>query len=167
MKYANHYIEYLINEVLRQTEISTDIIKGLAAFDTFIMFRRPKKVALRHFDIFYSTFCLTSWVTKANQSVSRDQYTQLLDHLRVCDGPNFGVTSTYQYLIEFLLGLDFLQSSYVVCALKPQVPLILTTLLVASQQLDTTPGSLTIICLVRGTWLEYLVPRLSVVATLI
>ena len=68
------------------------------------MFRRPMKVALQLFDLWYSTFCLCSWVTNANESSCRDQYTQLLDDLRVFYGPNFDVTSTS------LIGLDFLQS---------------------------------------------------------
>ena len=79
------------------------------AFDTFIMFKRPMEVALRHFDLLYSTFCLRSWVSKVNEPACRDQYTQLLDHLRICYGLNFDVTSTSHDLIEFLLGLDFLQ----------------------------------------------------------
>ena len=66
-------------------------------------------VALRYFDLLYNTFCLRSWVTKANESTFRDQYTQLLDHLRVCYGPNFDVISFAQDLIEFLLGLDFFE----------------------------------------------------------
>ena len=74
------------------------------------MFRRPMEVALRRFELLYSTFCLRSWVTKANESACRDQYTQLLGHLRVCYGPNFDLSSTFQDLIDFLLGLDLLQS---------------------------------------------------------
>ena len=85
---ALHFIQYLINSVLRQTGLSSDIIKGLAAFDPFIMFKRPTEVALRHFDLLYSIFCLRSWVTKANESACRDQYTDLLDHLRICYGPD-------------------------------------------------------------------------------
>ena len=52
------------------------------------------------------------WVTKANESVGRDQYTELLDHLRVCYGPTFDLTSTSQGLVEFLLGIDLLQSRH-------------------------------------------------------
>ena len=108
---ALHYLQYLINEVLRQTGLSSDITKGLVAFDPFIMFRRPMvEGALRLFDLFYSTFCLRSWVTKANESAFRDQYIQVLHHLRVCYGPNFDISSTFQNVIDFLLGLDFFQS---------------------------------------------------------
>ena len=104
---ALHYIQYLINEVLRQTGLSTDIIKRLAAFDPFIKFKEPMEVALRHFDLLYSSFCLRSWVTKANESICRDQYTQLLDHLRVCYGPDFDVTSTSQNLDWILTWARF------------------------------------------------------------
>ena len=103
------YLHYLINEVLQQTGLSTDIIEGLAAFDSFIMFKWPMEVALGHFDLLYRTFCLRSWVSKNNESVCRDQYTQLLDDLRICYGPNSDMTSTSQDLIEFLLELNFLQ----------------------------------------------------------
>ena len=35
------HIQLLIDEVLRQTVFSTNIVKGLAAFDPFIMIKRP------------------------------------------------------------------------------------------------------------------------------
>ena len=104
-----HYFQYLIDEVLKQSGLSTDIIKRLAAFDHFVMFKRYMEVALRHFDQLYRPFCLHSWVSNENESTCRDQYTPLLDHLRICFGPNFDVTSTFRDLIEFLMGLDFLQ----------------------------------------------------------
>ena len=107
---ALHYFQYLINSVLRQTGLSSDIIKGLAAFDPFIMFKRPTEVALRHFDLLYSTFCLRSWVTKANESACRDQYTELLDHLRICCDPDYDLPNSSSDLIDFLLGLEFHQS---------------------------------------------------------
>ena len=50
------YLQYLIGEVLRQAGLSSNIVKGLAAFDTFIVLRRPTEVTLRHFDVLYSTF---------------------------------------------------------------------------------------------------------------
>ena len=103
------FFQYLINEVLKQTGLSTDIIKRLAAFDPFIMFKRPMKVALRHFDLLYRTFCLRSWVSKDNESTCPDKQTQLLDHFRIWYGSNCDVTSTSRHLIEFLMGLDFLQ----------------------------------------------------------
>ena len=107
---ALHYIQYLVNSVLRQTGLSSDIVKGLAAFDPYIMFKRPTEVALRHFDLLYSTFCLRSWVTEANESACRDQYTELLDHLRICYGSDYDLSNSSSDLIDFLIGLEFLQS---------------------------------------------------------
>ena len=104
------FIQYLINSVLRQTGLSSNIIKGLAAFDPFIMFKRPTEVALRHFDLLYRTFCLRSWVTKAIESTCRDQYTVLLDQLRICYDPDYDLSNSSPDLIDFLLGLEFLQS---------------------------------------------------------
>ena len=57
----------------------------------------------------YSTFALRSWVPNANESLPRDQYMQLLDHLRTSHGSNFDLTSTSSDLIEFIVGLEFLQ----------------------------------------------------------
>ena len=66
-------------------------------------------MALRHFDMLYSTFVLRSWVLSDNESQCRDQYMQLLDHLRTAYGPNFDISSVASDLIEFLIGLEFLQ----------------------------------------------------------
>ena len=50
------FIQYRLKEVLNQTGLRSKIVKGLAAFDLFILFKRPSEVGLRHFDLLYSTF---------------------------------------------------------------------------------------------------------------
>ena len=67
-------------------------------------------MALRHFDLLYSTFCLRSWVTEANESACRDQYTELLDHLRISYGSDYDLSNSSSELIDFLLNLEFLQT---------------------------------------------------------
>ena len=66
-------------------------------------------VALRHFEILYSTFSLRSWVPSANCSLCRDQYIQLLDRLRYAYGPGFDITSVSGDSIEFLYEQEFLR----------------------------------------------------------
>ena len=110
VKDGQQYIQYLINEVLRQTGLTTNIVKGMAAFDPLILFKRPMEIALRHFDILYSTFSLRSWVSSANESLCRDQYMQLLDHLRTTYDPDFDISSVSADLIEFLSELEFLRN---------------------------------------------------------
>ena len=104
------YIQYLIGEVLRQAGLSSNIVKGLAAFDPFIMFRRPTEVALQHFDILYSTFLLRSWVTTTNESTCRDEYVGLLDYLRNNYASDFDVTQHFHDLIDFLVSLEYMQT---------------------------------------------------------
>ena len=108
IKDSQQYIQLTINGVLQRTGLSTNLVKGLAAFDPFIMLKRPMDVALRHFEVLYSTFALRSWVDESNESQCRHQYIQLLDHLRTAYGPNFDITSIAADLIEFLMGLEFL-----------------------------------------------------------
>ena len=80
---ALQFVQYLIKQVLSQAGLSSEVIKGLAAFDPFVLFKRPSEVGLRHFDVLYSTFQLRSWVTSANENNYRDEYLALLDYLRV------------------------------------------------------------------------------------
>ena len=104
------YLQYLIGEVLRQAGLSSNIVKGLAAFDPFIMLRRPTEVALRHFDVLYSTFLLRSWVTSSNESACRDEYVGLLDHLHGNYAPDFDITQHFRDLIDFLMSLEYMQN---------------------------------------------------------
>ena len=104
------YLQCLIGEVLRQAGLSSNIIKGLAAFDPYMMFRRPIEVALRHFDLLYDTFLRRSWVTVANQVACRDEYVSFLDYLRANYFPDFVVTDLARDLIDFMINLEFLQS---------------------------------------------------------
>ena len=108
VKDSQQYIQFLINGVLEKTAFSTNLIKGLAAFDPYIMLKRPTDVALRHFEVLYNTFVLRSWVEDSNESQCRDQYIQLLDHLQTAFGSSFDITSVEPDLIQFLMGLDFL-----------------------------------------------------------
>ena len=79
---AKKYIEHLLGAVLKQTGLSSDIVKGLAALDPYNMLKRPTEVALRHFGILYSTFQLRFWVTGPNEASCRDEHLALLDYLR-------------------------------------------------------------------------------------
>ena len=108
---AKKYIEYLLGAVLQHPGLSSDPIKGLAAFDPYIMMKRPTEVALRHFGILYSTFQLRSWVTAANEALCRDQYLALLDYLRTNHGSDPSLALESLDLIDFLMGLEFLQSN--------------------------------------------------------
>ena len=107
---ALKYIQYLIGEVLKQTGLSSYLIKGLAAFDPNLMFKRSTEVCHRHFDILYSTFRRRFWVLAANEPVCRDQYKELLDYLRANYSADFEVSDAAHDLIEFLMGLEFLRS---------------------------------------------------------
>ena len=104
------YLQFLIGEVLRRTGLISNLVKGLAAFDPYVMFKRPTDVALRHFDMLYNTFLLRSWVTVTNESACRDEYLALLDHLRTSYPSSFEVTDSSRDLIDFLINLEFVQS---------------------------------------------------------
>ena len=104
VKNSQHYVLFLINVILQQTGLSTT----LAAFDPFIILKRFMDVALRHFDVLYSTFVHRSWVDGSNEVLSRDQYIQMLDQLRIAYGPDSEIISVATDLIEFLMGLEFL-----------------------------------------------------------
>ena len=73
IKDSQQYMQFIINGVLQRTGLSTNLVKGLAAFDPFIMLKRPMDVAVRHFEVLYSTFALRSWVDESNESQCRDQ----------------------------------------------------------------------------------------------
>ena len=51
VKEGLQFIQYLINQILSQTGMSSELIKGLAAFDPFVLFKRPSEVGLRHFEV--------------------------------------------------------------------------------------------------------------------
>ena len=107
VKEGLQFIQYLVREVLSQAGLSSEIVKGLAAFDPFVLFKRPPEVGLRHFGVLYSTFQLRSWVTSADENVYRDEYLALLDHLRVNFPPDFDLMESSSDLISFLMGLEF------------------------------------------------------------
>ena len=107
---AMAYLKHLLSEVLRQAGLSSNIIKGLAAFDPHIMVKRPTEVALRHFDILFSTFQRRSWISASVETACRDQYVELIDYLRAKYSGGLEVTEEAKDLIDFLMNLDFLQT---------------------------------------------------------
>ena len=103
------YIQYLVDENLRQNGLNSDIVKALAAFDSFILFKRQTNVALIHFDLLYWAFLRRSWVTSANETVCREEYLELLDYSHTCYGVSFNIMDTSLILIEFMMVLEILQ----------------------------------------------------------
>ena len=114
---AKKCVEYLLGAVLQHTGLSSDIVKGLTAFDPYIMVKRPTGVALRHFGLLYSTFQLRSWVTGPNEDTCRDEYLALLDYLRTNHSSEPSLITESAELIEFLMGLDFFQTHEHICYL--------------------------------------------------
>ena len=110
VKEGLHFIQYLIKQVLNQAGLSSEVIKGLAAFDPFVLFKRPTEVGLRHFEVLHSTFQLRSWVSSENENNCRDEYLALLDHLRVNYPPDFDLKENSSDLIDFLMRLEFFQT---------------------------------------------------------
>ena len=107
---AMAYLKHLLSEVLRQAGLSSNIIKGLAAFDPHIMVKRPTVVALRHFDILFSSFQRRSWISASVEATCRDQYVELIDYLRAKYSGGLEVTEEVKDLIDFLKNLDLLQT---------------------------------------------------------
>ena len=103
------YLQHLIGAVLRQAGLCFNLVRGLAAFDPYVMVHRPTEVALRQFDLLYRTFQLRSLVSPANESACPDEYVELLDQLRASSLPSFDVTQGSPDLIDFLINLDFMQ----------------------------------------------------------
>ena len=89
---AMAYLKHLPSEVLRQAGLSSNIIKGLAAFDPNIMVMRPTEMALRHFDILFSSFQRRSWISASVEAACRDQYVELIDYLRAKNSGGLEVT---------------------------------------------------------------------------
>ena len=104
------YLQFLVSEVLRRAGLCSDIVKGLAGFDPLIMFNRPREVALQHFHLLYSTFLLRSWVTPTNESSCRDEYVEILDHLRASYPATFDLTDNSKDLIDFFVILELMQT---------------------------------------------------------
>ena len=75
VKEGLQFIQYSLKEILNNAGLSSEIIKKLASFDPFVLFKRPTEVGLRHFDLLYSAFQLRSCVTSGNKNVCRDEYT--------------------------------------------------------------------------------------------
>ena len=106
---CQNFLQFLIGGVLHQAGLCSNLVRGLAAFDPYIMVKRPTEVALRHFDLLYRTFQLRSWVSSANESACRDEYVELLDHLKASSPLSFDVSQGSPDLIDFFINLDFMQ----------------------------------------------------------
>ena len=98
---AMAYLKHLLSEVLRQAGLIFNIIKGLAAFDPHIMVKRPIEVALRNFDILFSSFQRRSWISASVEATCRDQYVELIDYLRAKYSGGLEGTEEAKDLIDF------------------------------------------------------------------
>ena len=105
MKDSHHYMQILINGILQRTGLSTNLGKGWLLSTHASCWRGLWMWPCDN--LTYLTVPLRS-APGSNEPFCRDQYIQMLDHLRIAYGPNFEISSVAIDLIEFLIGLEFL-----------------------------------------------------------
>ena len=107
---AKNYIRFFLAEFLKQPGISSDIVKGLACFDPFVLFKTSQEFATSCFEQLYTSFRLRRWVLSSNASLCREQYLELLDHLRSLFPSPVDPVAAIPDVIDFLLNLDYLHN---------------------------------------------------------
>ena len=107
---AKKYIRFFLEGFLKQSGIASDIVKGLACFDLYVLFKAPVEFSTACFEQLYTSFRLRRWVLSSNASLCREQYNELVDHLRSSFPPSVDLTVAIPDLIDFMLTLPFLQN---------------------------------------------------------
>ena len=100
------FISFVLEGVLQQSGLNSDIVQGIAASDPLIMFNRPTEVALRYFNLLYGIFQLKT----CNENLQN--YLELLEFLQTSYSGKFDIDSVARDLIEYLMELEFLQAQF-------------------------------------------------------
>ena len=80
---ARNYFTFLLRRIREHVSLTADIVRGLASFDTSVLFDLPTEQASRCFIELYNSFRLRNWVPEDGLSLYRDEYMTFVDHLRV------------------------------------------------------------------------------------
>ena len=107
---AKNYIRFFLGEFLKQSGISSDIVKGLACFDPYVLFKSTEEFSTKCFEQLYTSFRLRRWVLSSNASLCREQYLELLDHLRNLFPAPVDPVVAIPDVVDFLLNLVYLQN---------------------------------------------------------
>ena len=76
------YVAYLFHAVQSNLQLTSDIVKGMGAFDLDIMFRSPLSQALYCFKQLFRSFQLRGYYQADDESICTEEYLSFLDELR-------------------------------------------------------------------------------------
>ena len=104
------YVAYLFHAVQSNLQLTSDIVKGMGAFDLDIMFRSPLSQALYCFKQLFRSFQLRGYYQADDESICTEEYLSFLDELRKefpdLDQPRIIITDA----VSFISGHVTLQS---------------------------------------------------------
>ena len=107
---AKKYVRFFLEGFLNQSGVASDIVKGLACFDPYVLFKTPHEFSTSCFEQLYTSFRLRRWVLSSNASLCREQYLELIDYLRNLYPSTVDPVAAVPDLIDFMVNLTFLQN---------------------------------------------------------
>ena len=106
---TRNFLLHVLNQMLKISFETAEIVKGLACFDSEVLFHKSQDFAVGCFDKLYETFLLRKWVFKPNEQACREEYHDLLDHLRTYGSGSASGLSAIPDIVAFLSTMPLMQ----------------------------------------------------------
>ena len=106
---ARSYIVFVIDSLLKDIRLTAGIVRGLGSFDLTVLQTQPMEQALFCFRALFHSFQIRGWVQENEESEYREEYVELLDHLRHSCGP-LRTPESVPDMVDLLISMPALRS---------------------------------------------------------
>ena len=99
---GRQYIKYVVKEMMKHPTFMSNLVVGLASFDSSVLFRLPKTVAVDCSQHLFQSFSSRGWVARELRNVHIDDYVEFIDDVRHVYLDELGVGPDVEDMVSFM-----------------------------------------------------------------
>ena len=99
---GRQHIKYVAKELMKHPTFKSDLVVGLASFDSSVLFKLPKTVAIDCYQHLFQSFSSRGWIARELRNVHIDDYVEFIDDVRHVYLDELGVGPDVEDMVSFL-----------------------------------------------------------------
>ena len=96
------YIRHACDELLKPPTFKSDLVVGLACFDSSVLFALPRGQSMDCYARLFQSFCVRGWLAKELKNVQMDDYLEFIADFRFVYLDDLHIDSKIENVVKFL-----------------------------------------------------------------
>ena len=99
------YVRYVCTELLKHPTFKSDLVMGMACFESFVLFTVPRVQAMDCYARLFQIFRVRGWLVKELTNVHMDGYLEFIDDLRFVHLVELHISPKIEDMVTFLSSI--------------------------------------------------------------